>query len=599
MCGILSYYSKSYLTEREISESLNSLSSVKHRGPDSEGVVLINTKTGDYKVLKTKDTPKDITFKHSVRSKYNLLLGHRRLKIIDLTNFGHQPMCYLKNWISYNGEVYNYLEIKNELERNGYAFDSQSDTEVVLKAYHFWGDKCIEKFNGMWSFIIWDNNLKSIFISNDRFGVKPLYNFRNNETCIYSSEIKQFDHFSKIKKTKNRVNFDLFLNHGYQPLDGTTYFNEINRFPCGSYRRFNFSNYKENNVHRFYSIEDIKIKNEWTFDNALNVFKETLEDAIQLRYRSDVDLGISISGGIDSSLLVQFGVDINQLKYNRKLKTFSAISPNMKGDESKFIFEVLRNYDLDSYFVNPYEKFNESDFLKFLKNLEFPPSTTSFFAQWLVSQLMSDNGVKVNLVGQGADEVFGGYHSHYFKYFRSLILKGDILKYFSEINAYSEIREISKLSLHKIVISDVVTLSKFRLGLKKIDNKLLNYWNKINDLTSFLKSDFSTFQLPFYLHSDDRNSMHHSIETRHPFLDYRVVEFGYSLPNNYLLNNGWSKYILRMALNDVLNAIKWRKDKKGYTLPNFEIIEKVIPNSSNRNLDFRKFCLNQILGYND
>ena len=134
------------------------------------------------------------------------------------------------------------------------------------------------------------------------------------------------------------------------------------------------------------------------------------------------------------------------------------------------------------------------------------------------------------------------------------------------------------------------------MGLKKLDNKLLNYWNKINDLTSFLKSDFSTFQLPFYLHSDDRNSMHHSIETRHPFLDFRVVELGYSLPSHYLLNNGWSKYILRMALNDSLNTIKWRKDKKGYTLPNFEIIEKLIPNSSNYNLDFRKFCLNQILG---
>ena len=596
MCGILSYYSKSFLTEKEISESLASLSSIKHRGPDSEGVVLINTETGDYKILKTKDTPKDIDFKLTYSSKYNLLMGHRRLKIIDLTNSAHQPMSYLNFWISYNGEIYNYLEIKNELKKKGYVFDSQSDTEVVLKAYHYWGDQCVDKFNGMWSFIIWDNNLKSIFISNDRFGVKPLYNFINNQLCIFTSEIKQFDHFSKVKKTKNRVNYNLFLDYGYPPLDGTTYFNEINRFPCGSYSRFNFDNYKEKKVEKFYSIQDIQINNEWTFENALNVFKETLKNAIELRYRTDVDLGISISGGIDSSLLVQFGVDINQLKYNRKLKTFSAISPKMNGDESKFIFEVLNNYDLDSNFVNPFEKFNKISFLNFLKNLEFPPSTTSFFAQWLVSQLMSENGIKVNLVGQGADEVFAGYHSHYFRYFRALILKGDILKYFSEINAYSEIREISILTLHKIVISDIITLFNFKLGLKKLDNKLLNYWNKINDLTTFLKSDFSTFQLPFYLHSDDRNSMHHSIETRHPFLDFRVVELGYSLPSNYLLNNGWSKYILRMALNDSLKTIKWRKDKKGYTLPNLEIIEKLIPNSSNYNLDFRKFCLNQILG---
>ena len=143
----------------------------------------------------------------------------------------------------------------------------------------------------------------------------------------------------------------------------------------------------------------------------------------------------------------------------------------------------------------------------------------------------------------------------------------------------------------------MLTFFKYKSELKKLDNKLLNYWYKINDLTSFLKSDFSSYQLPFYLHSDDRNSMSHSVETRHPFLDYRIVEFGYSLPNNFLLKNGWSKYILRKILDDSLEKIKWRKDKKGYTVPDSEIMRKFLPDSKNLNLDFKKFCLKKIIEY--
>ena len=595
MCGILAYYSKSFLNSKEISDSIQSLNSIKHRGPDGEGVVLINTNTGNYKILKTKDTPNDIEIKDILRSDFNLLIGHRRLKIIDLTSSGHQPMEFENNWISYNGEIYNYLEIKKELQIEGYKFKSSSDTEIVLKAYHCWGEKCLQKFNGMWSFVIWDNKLKSLFISNDRFGVKPLYIYKSSEKAIFTSEIKQFHFFNSIIKTKNIENCNLYLDHGYQPLDLSTYYNEISRFPCGSSLVFNFSNNLKITPKSYYSIYNIKINNKWVFKDAITTLKNTLSDSIKLRHRSDVELGISISGGIDSSLLVQFGFDIHQLKFNRKLKSFSAVSPNMIGDESEFINEVLNNYDLDSHFINPYESFKKSHFVKFLKQLEFPPPTTSFYAQWLVSRLMSQKGVKVNLVGQGADEVFGGYHSHYFRYFRTLILKGKIMSYFSEISAYSEIREISKINLHKIVLSDVTTFFKYKTELKKMDNKLLNYWHKINDLTSFLKSDFSTYQLPFYLHSDDRNSMSHSVETRHPFLDYRIVELGYSLPNNFLLKNGWSKYILRKVLDDSLVKIKWRKDKKGYTVPDSEIIKKVLPESKNINFDFRKFCLSQIV----
>ena len=295
MCGILAYYSKHYLNLKEISDSIKSLNSIKHRGPDGEGVVLINTDTGNYKVLQTKDITKDIEITEASLLNFNLLIGHRRLKIIDLTSSGHQPMEFENNWISYNGEIYNYLEIKKELQIEGYKFKSSSDTEVVLKAYHCWGEKCLQKFNGMWSFIIWDNSLKSLFISNDRFGIKPLYVYKSSEKTIFTSEIKQFHFFNSIIKTKNIENCNLYLHYGYQPLDRTTYFNEISRFPCGSSLVFNFSNNFQENLKSYFSINNISINNKWTFKNAIISLKNTLSDAITIRQRSDVELGVGDS----------------------------------------------------------------------------------------------------------------------------------------------------------------------------------------------------------------------------------------------------------------------------------------------------------------
>ena len=222
----------------------------------------------------------------------------------------------------------------------------------------------------------------------------------------------------------------------------------------------------------------------------------------------------------------------------------------------------------------------------------------SFYAQWLISKLMKSKGVTINLVGQGVDEIFSGYHTHFFRYLRYLVLKGRILKYFSELNAYSEIKGIKINVLHKIIINDLVLLCAYKLGLKKIDNKLLNKRNKISDLTEFLKNDLLVYELPFFLHADDRSSMAHSIETRHPYLDYRIVEFGYSIPEDFNYKNGWSKYILRSLLSDSLDNIKWRKDKKGYTVPNVNLISKFLDSPKFNQNDFREKCFNIIFGVN-
>lgn len=593
MCGILSYYSSSKLSEQIVLNCLNSLKSIRHRGPDGEGVVLINTETGNYEVMRTYDTPSVIESTIEIEyEKYNLLLGHRRLSIIDLSVNGHQPMFFNDNCITFNGEIYNYIEIRQELKANGYHFSSNTDTEVILKAYDFWGDKCLEKFNGMWSFIIWDNENKSIMISNDRFGVKPLYSFKNNETYIFTSEIRQFKYFPEIKLSVNEQNYNLFLKYGYTPLDNTTYFNEIKRFPKSSLLKFNFSNYNNENYISYYSIYKVKKRTELNLNDTINEFSSLLTQSIKIRRRSDVKLGVSISGGIDSTLILQF---LNQLTDNEKLQTFSAISPNKIGDESKFIHEVHKHFEVDTSFSYPLKEFSEADFYDFLSHVEFPVKTMSFYAQWNISKLMKRKGVTINLVGQGADEVFGGYGTHYIRYLRHLILKGNLTTYFKEINAYSQLKGVKKNILHRIIILDIGVLLMFKLGLKKIDVKMLNHWNKTSDITEFLKNDLNVYELPFFLHSDDRSSMAHSIETRHPFLDYRIVDFGYSLSNEFCFKNGWSKYILRKSMQDSLNKIKWRKDKKGYTVPNDELIKKILPESKNLQFDFRKLCLERVI----
>lgn len=263
MCGILTYYSKNYLSNKTVNSCLDSLNSISHRGPDGEGVVLINTLTGDYKSLLTDQTPMDINIQSNLSNqdcKFNLLIGHRRLSIIDLTINGHQPMFFNNNWITFNGEIYNYIEIKNELKTKGYKFNSETDTEVILKAFDYWGENCLNKFNGMWSIVIWDNKNKSLFVSNDRLGVKPLYFLKTNNDLVLTSEIKQFKSFSNLTLTINNKNKSVYINHGISPLDNTTYFNEISRFPKSSFSKINFESDLDFSCITYFSLINNKKK---------------------------------------------------------------------------------------------------------------------------------------------------------------------------------------------------------------------------------------------------------------------------------------------------------------------------------------------------
>jgi asparagine synthase (glutamine-hydrolysing) len=497
-------------------------------------------------------------------------------------------MNFNKIWLTYNGEIYNYLEIKNELKLLGYDFITSSDTEVLLKAYDYWGVKCLEKFNGMWSFVLWDGNKKEIVISNDRFGIKPLYKYSTQKIQIYFSEIKQIKSFKKEHITLNQKNCDLFINTGFQPYETETYFNEINRFEKGQYEILNCKN-GESISEKYFQLHSI-VPNKSNFNERLEEFNILFEDAVSIRTRSDVEVGIAISGGVDSSLILERISKLNSYKANN-LQSFSAIFPNTGADESFFVNKLLEQFKLKSNFINPIEFLNEDSFNDHINAIEFPPTSMAYFSQYILNKLINKRNVKVNLGGQGADEIFAGYHKHIYIYLRSLIIRGKITKYLLEAKSFSKLKKISLFKLHKIILDDIVTLYYFKLGLKEIDNSLLNYVFKIDKLSDYLLSDFNTLTLPVYLKSDDGNSMAFGVETRLPFMDYRIVNFGFSLPENFKIYNGWNKYFLRSAFTKINSEIKWRKDKKGFTSPFREMSLKIFNKVDISDREFRKYSL--------
>ncbi len=268
MCGVSVLFKKHSLTINNFNEVVSSLRTIDHRGPDDEGVILVNTNTNDFKIIRTAKTHPQIPDQVDIDSvsvqDYNLILAHKRLSIIDLKPTGHQPMQGIdKSWVIFNGEIYNYIELKIELVNLGCSFSTQSDTEVILEAYRVWGPKCLDKFNGMWSIVLWDAVKKEIFISNDRFGVKPLYYFENEQGFILASETKQFKNFKEINFTLNQKHVDEYIQHSFIDRDEETMFLNIHRFKKSHYALINPFLFKTVSAEQklYYSIKKIKIQN--------------------------------------------------------------------------------------------------------------------------------------------------------------------------------------------------------------------------------------------------------------------------------------------------------------------------------------------------
>jgi len=548
MCGISGMIdiSRKTISKTEI-KTINDL--ISHRGPDDEGFYFNN----------------------------NFAFGHRRLSVLDLSNEGHQPMHYLNKYvITYNGEIYNYLEIKEILQEKGYEFNSNTDTEVILAAYDQWGDDCVNHFNGMWAFAIHNIEEKTIFCSRDRFGIKPFYYTQINNKFIFASEIKQFTLIDGWKAILNNSRAFDFLEYGIFDHTDETLFEGVFQLKGGCNLVFDLIT-NEFCINNWYDLKSVEVKEESSFSEASSKFKILFDDAIKLILRSDVKVGSCLSGGLDSSSIVcTVSKLLKKSKKETIQETVSSCFNIAKYDEQEFIDEVTANTNTKSNKIFP----QYNDLFKELENIVWhqdePFCSTSIFAQWSVFKEAKSNNITVMLDGQGADEYLAGYHSFYGAYFLGLLKLFKINRFFREIKAYRYNHGITSYKIYKVLIGKIIDDS-FKILLKKILLKKFLFNNKYKDkqhsensgsIREHSLNQLLNINLPMLLHYEDRNSMAFSIESRVPFLDYRIVEFTLNQPDEYKIRNGVTKAILRNSMNSVLpKKILDRQDKMGFVTP--------------------------------
>lgn len=540
MCGIGGIINKNNKSVEEL--LIHQMTDIiAHRGPDSSGSFL-------YK---------------------NIAFGHRRLSILDLSSSGHQPMKYLDDLvITYNGEIYNFIEIREELIQKGYIFDSNSDTEVILKAYHCWGKTCVNYFNGMWSFSILDIKQKIVFCSRDRFGVKPFYYIENYDLFSFGSEISQLLPFLPNRILNKKVALD-YLISGIEECSNETFFKDIYLLKGGHNLVFDLQT-NSYEIERYYNLKLSDQKN-----TSVDDYIQELKRSITLRLRSDVKVGTCLSGGIDSSTISSFASTIYQ-NSNEKLMAIHAKSSEYKTDESEFAKIVSKIANINLNFVEPSYSDFKSNILSIIKIQQEPFGSLSIIMQYFVFKKAKELGCIVMLDGQGGDETLLGYERYY-----PAIVKSK--KGIAKLKALLQSSKNSRLSLID-TIKYQYYFSNYKLRLKRLKYKNSFYKSEIineyeseelriisesyNDISILQKNEIESSQLPHLLKYEDRNSMANSIESRLPFLDYKLVELSLNTNTSLKIKDGWTKFILRKAAETILpKEIVWRKAKLGFNAP--------------------------------
>jgi len=532
--------------------------SLQHRGPDDKGVY-INGSIG---------------------------FGFRRLSILDLSPSGHQPKvsCDGKKILVFNGEIYNYIELREELIALGHVFESSGDTEVLLAAYSQWGAECLPRLNGMWAFLIYDVAEKKIFGSRDRFGVKPLFRYTSEDLVLFGSEIKAI---LSSGYYQSRINWDVaarFLVENRLDVDSETFYAGIEQVPAGS--AFELYLDGRHRVWSYWSLDNIKPE---TVASPCEAFKELFDDAVRLRMRSDVPVGVCLSGGLDSTSIICSMAKMKTAPFS-PLEAFSYMSKDY--DESRYISDSIQftGAHLNRLEVNP--DLLVSKLEKVLWYHDEPVHSMTALVGFELMGLAAETGVKVILNGQGADETIAGYHSYFGNLWGEMLRKGQAFQAWREITQHSSslgsnayllflasilpvlLDGISGLSLyrqatawkHRITLDRKGWFTPEFLAHLKMEKAV-----RIRSLDEALKVSVQRQPLPLFLRIEDRNSMAHSVEARLPFLDYRLVTFLFSLSSDWKMRGPWNKYILRQSMaGSIPESVRTRVDKMGFPVPSKE-----------------------------
>lgn len=595
MCGIFGVWNVQK-HPIELGPLLGSVNSIRHRGPDDEGFLLIDTEKKEAIPCLGSDSVSQLGFRRIeevFNPRFDLFFGFRRLSILDLSPAGHQPMSNADGslWIVFNGEIYNYIELRSELQALGYVFHTQSDTEVILNAYHAWEMDCLNRFNGMWAFALYDKRKNRLFCARDRFGIKPFYYHFNDRRFLFGSEIKTLLGHSGIPRTSNEEVIYDYLAYGILDHTEETFYQGVKQLLPAHYLILEGGAIS---IQRYWDIDPNNKFDVGSDEKAMleysRRFFEIFEDAVRIHLRSDVPVGSCLSGGLDSSAIVTMtnrllltvgGIDPSVI--GDRQKTFSSCFDDLRFDERKYIEEIVSVTSAESNYIFPGSANLMEELPKLMHHQDEPFGSTSMYAQWCVMKLAAQHGVRVLLDGQGSDEMLAGYTPFFDTYWAVLAASGNLSRMMDEWNAHRQLRGVS--------MSFLIQHTLFALAPRPLQRRV-----RLNRGTQVLNPDFAkryqgrffdsnpkharslmnerlymfTAQtsLPALLRYEDRSSMAHSIESRVPFLDHRLVEYIFSLPDHQKINQGYTKSVLRNALGDLIpQQILKRTDKMGFVTP--------------------------------
>jgi asparagine synthase (glutamine-hydrolysing) len=567
---------------------------MSHRGPNNTGF-LFHGPGGIRRFSSSDGSAADLSSAPAmVESGAWLALGHRRLSILDLSTLGNQPMeAGGRYWIVYNGEVYNHLELRAELEKAGHRFRSHSDTEIILAAYSEWGTDSFARFNGMWALAIYDLHTNQLVLSRDRFGVKPLYYWQTPQLFAFASEIKAFTCLPGWRARVNGQAVHDFLLSGLQDHSEETMFADVRQLSPGCFARLNCQAWLKQVSPSTTPLEIVKWYDlaPWSFsgsfEEAAGRFRELLIDAVQLRLRADVPVGSCLSGGLDSSSIVCATHRLlKKLGQGHGHKTFSACSENKRFDEREYIEQVKRATAVESHFVFPSDKDLFTELERVIWHQDEPFAGTSIFAQWCVFKLAARSQITVMLDGQGADELLCGYNDFRRAFLCGLILSGRPLIAWREALAARDTPRRALGAVLRALVDAAVPRSAQQVFRGVRRNRRPPVWLRPEQLGASFPGRLACrfghrrsaremslelltgAHLQMLLHWEDRNSMAHSLESRVPFLDYRLVEFVTGLPDNFKIREGMTKAVLRKGMEDLVPAqVLKRRDKMGFVTP--------------------------------
>lgn len=516
----------------------------------------------------------------------NVFLVHRRLAILDLSSAGHQPMEFENLVISYNGEVYNYKEIRSELKKSGYSFQSRTDTEVILKAYHYWGATCVKKFNGMFAFGIYHKDSGKMYVARDQVGIKPLYYFHKNEVFAFGSELKAFP--KAIKEEVNIAGLIKFLILSYIPAPDTAYQNVFKLEP-GHYLEFEneeikttkYWSFSDKNTHQSnYHIS--------SYEDAINLIEEKLKASVAMQLVADVPVGSFLSGGVDSSLITALA----QAQSPTPIKTYAMGFAEKAFDESPFAEEVAKHLKTEHTTLT----FSPKDLIEMTESYDYyfdePFGDSASLPLSVLCKKAKEQGITVALSGDGGDELFLGYDRYQFatKYYdlfknKPAILRSLVTSLFKiskndrALKMIYPIKFPSMINFYQLLYTcikpwDIKSAIKKEVLVNEFGNTGVDIYDVLNLQKEHLVSekDLAEIDLLRNLPDDmltkaDRASMRYSLEMRVPILDREILEISAALPNEFLLHEGVKKSILKDILYKYVPKHLIDRPKRGFTVP--------------------------------